>query len=66
MGTADPDAADHIYRRLSEIFHKDMPVTFLFPAVGSHVAHRRIQGLSSPWQGNPVEHMEDLWPKAED
>lgn len=61
MVTADPHVADNIYRRLSEIFRTDMPVTFLLPSVGIHFAHRRIQGLSSPWRADPVRHMEDLW-----
>jgi len=62
----DPDAADHIYRQLSEIFRTDLPFTFLFPAVGTHVVHRRIQGLSSPWRGDVVQFMEELWLEEED
>jgi len=61
MVTANPDAADHIYRRLSEIFRTDLPVTFLFPAVGTQVVHRRIRGMSSPWRGGVLSSMEDLW-----
>ena len=66
VATADPDSADNIYRRLSEIFRTDMPVTFLFPSVGTLFAHRRIQGLSSPWRANAVRHMEELWLEDED
>jgi len=61
MVTANPDAADHIYRQLSEIFRIDLPVTFLFPAVGTQVVHRRIRGMSSPWRGDVLNVMEDLW-----
>ena len=59
--TGDPDAEDHIYRRLSEIFREDVPITLLFPRVEYTFVHRRIRGLSSPWRGNPVAHMEYLW-----
>jgi ABC-type transport system substrate-binding protein len=59
--TSDPDAVDNIYQRLSEFFRKDMPVTFLYPAVGFYFVHRRIQGLSSPWRADPVGNMEELW-----
>ena len=59
--TGDPDAEDHIYRRLSEIFREDVPVTLLFPRIEYTFVHRRIRGLSSPWRAEPVAHMEYLW-----
>lgn len=64
--TADPDARDRIYRELTEIFRADVPVTFLVPAVGNDVAHRRIRGLSSPYRPDPIWYMEDLWLEDED
>ncbi len=63
--TSDPDAVDNIYQRLSEIFRKDMPVTFLYPSVGFYFVHRRIQGLSSPWRADAVGNMEHLWIEEE-
>jgi peptide/nickel transport system substrate-binding protein len=63
--TSDPDAVDNIYQRLSEIFRKDMPVTFLYPSVGFYFVHRRLQGLSSPWRADPVGNMEELWIEEE-
>lgn len=59
--TADPNEADNIYSQLSDIFLAELPVTFLFPAGGTCIVHRRVQGLSSPWRGVPVAHMEHLW-----
>lgn len=64
-GTADPDTLDHLYRKLTEIFQADGPATFLFPIVNFVVAHRRLEGLSSPWRADPVAHMADLWIKDE-
>ena len=59
--TADPDARDRIFRELTEIFRADLPVTTLFPSPKTTVAHRRIQGLSTPFRADPVWYMEDLW-----
>jgi len=59
--TLDPDARDAIYRELTAICRAEVPVTFLYPRVGTTVAHQRLQGLSSPWRTDPVQYMEDLW-----
>jgi ABC-type transport system substrate-binding protein len=59
--TVDPEAQDRIYQELMDIFRVDVPVTFLFPRVEYVFVHRRLQGLSSPWRADPVEHMGDLW-----
>ncbi len=52
---------DLIYGRLSSIFQKDLPATFLYPFVATFVAHRRVRGLTSPFRADPVMHMEELW-----
>ena len=49
-----------------EIFREDLPVTFLFQRVRTIFAHRRIKGLSSPWQADPLWYMEYLWLEDED
>ena len=59
--TADPDEADRIYRDLMPLLRADLPVTFLFPVVHTVVAHRRVRGLQSPFQADPVTRMEHLW-----
>lgn len=56
----DPDAQDTLYARINEIFRRDMPVTFLFPMVENHVAHRRIRGLRHGWP-QFLGHAEELW-----
>ena len=58
--TADPDARDRIFRELMEIFRAEFPVTTLFPHPRTAVAHRRIQGLSTPYRVDPVWYMEEL------
>ena len=48
-------------RRAHEIFVRDGPVTFLGPRVTVNIVHKRIRGLSSPWQADPIQHLEFLW-----
>ncbi len=64
--TVDPDSKDRIYQKLLEIFRADMPITFLFPRMRTTFAHRRLQGLSSPWRAGPTRYMEHLWLEDED
>jgi peptide/nickel transport system substrate-binding protein len=59
--TQSPQTQDTIYRALMEIFQTDLPVTFLHPIPSTHVAHRRLAGLSSPYRADPVWYMEELW-----
>lgn len=55
------DERDSIYRELWPIFQNEIPMTPLFPALWTFVAHRRIRGLSSPHRADPLWYMEDLW-----
>lgn len=57
----DPDERDRIYGELAEIFHADVPVTFLYPNVENWVVHRRIRGLESPYRAHPLWYLEELW-----
>lgn len=59
--TIDPDEKDRIYQEIMPIFAEDMPITLLLPEVQTHIVHRRIQGLNSPWEADPVWNMEYLW-----
>jgi hypothetical protein len=43
------------------LFQADLPVTFLYPMTWTHVVHRRVRGLSTPWRADPVWYMEHLW-----
>jgi peptide/nickel transport system substrate-binding protein len=56
-----PEEEDRYYSELMAIFQRDVPVTIMYPFVMFSVAHRRLQGLSSPWRTDPVVHMEELW-----
>jgi peptide/nickel transport system substrate-binding protein len=56
-----PGWADRLYRDLSPIFLKDVPLTLLYPSFRSTVAHRSIRGLSSPFRIDPVRFAEYLW-----
>jgi ABC-type transport system substrate-binding protein len=57
----DLDEQDRIYGELAEIFHADVPVTFLYPNVENWVVHRRIRGLKSPYRAHLVWHLPELW-----
>jgi hypothetical protein len=59
--TWNPNKVDRAYRDLWPIFQEDLPVTFLSPVVWIGVAHRCVQGLSSPWRTDPVRNIDDLW-----
>ncbi len=59
--TQNPGTLDGLYRELMEIFEEDHPVTFLHPVPSTHVVHRRVAGLSSPYRADPVWYMEYLW-----
>jgi len=57
----NPDERDSIYRELWPIFQAEIPMTPLYPAQWTYVAHRRIRGLSSPHRADPLWYMEELW-----
>ena len=59
--TAHPERLDEIYLEIAEILRRDQPVTFLHWMMFTTVAHRRLQGLSSPWRADPAMFMEELW-----
>ena len=59
--TADPDELDRIYRALTEVFRADLPVTCLCRLTSTAFAHRRVQGLSTPFHASPDTYMEELW-----
>jgi ABC-type transport system substrate-binding protein len=61
QAAADPEEIDRLYRRLTEIFRADMPVTRLIPWSRDWFVHRRIQGLSTPFRADPDTYMEELW-----
>ena len=63
--TADPEAQDRLYGRLTEIFRTDLPVTRLIPMSRDWFVHRRIRGLSTPFRADPDRYMEDLWVEDE-
>jgi len=59
--TNDLDEIDRIYLRLMPVFREDVPITFLFPQVSMFVADRRVRGLASPFEADPIMRMEHLW-----
>lgn len=59
--TADQDEIDAIYREIMPIIRADLPMTILFPQVQTYAVDRRLRGLESPYRGDPILFMEDLW-----
>ncbi len=63
--TADPTAQDRVYRNLRPQLQEDLPLTFLFPQLQTYVVPRRLRGLHSPYRGDPMQFMEELWVEEE-
>ena len=61
LATANPEEVDRLYRRLSEIYRADMPLTRLIPWSREWFVHRRVRGLSTPFRASPDTYMEELW-----
>ncbi len=61
FSAADPDEQDRRYRELTDIYRADPPVTRLIPRTRVHFAHRRVQGLTTPFYADPDRYMGDLW-----
>ena len=61
----NPEERDGIYRELWPIFQAELPMTPLYPARWTHVVHRRVQGLSSPFRTDPLWYAEELWLEEE-
>ncbi len=59
--TSDPAAIDSLYREMWPDFKADVPVTFLHPMVRMWASDRRLKGLSSPYRGEAVHYMGELW-----
>ena len=59
--TGNPRAKDTLFELLWPIFKEDVPLTILYPVTWTQVVRSRIRGLSSPFRGDPVWYMEDLW-----
>jgi hypothetical protein len=47
-------------RRFVGLFAVELPVTRLFPNINTTFAHRRVQGLSTPFRALPDAYIEDL------
>jgi ABC-type transport system substrate-binding protein len=60
-----PDTIDALYRELAGIIIDELPWTFLTLNVETYIAHRRVEGLSSPFRANPVWNAEHLSLEAE-
>jgi peptide/nickel transport system substrate-binding protein len=63
--TIDQDEKDKVYEKIMPIFYEDLPVTLLLPSVQTHIAHKRINGLITPYRPDPVWFMESLWIEEE-
>ena len=55
------DEIDAIHREIMPIIRADLPMTILFPQVQTYAVDRRLRGLESPYRGDPILFMEDLW-----
>lgn len=66
METIDPREQDRICKELRPIFQTELPITFLYPSIETYIVHRRIKGLNSFGNANPILHMHHLWIEEEE
>jgi peptide/nickel transport system substrate-binding protein len=59
--TADPQDQDRLYAQLTQIFRTEQPFARLLPFTRSWFVHRRLRGLSTPFQASPDTYLESLW-----
>lgn len=51
-----PIERDRLYREVASRLREELPFVVLYPTVWATVAHRRVQGLSSPYRADPVRY----------
>lgn len=64
--TMDANQLDGIYRELTSIIQRDMPITFLFSEVRSYAVPAWLRGLESPYRADPTRFSERLWIERQD
>jgi hypothetical protein len=58
---SNPTELSQIYRGLTGLFQRDVPATFLYPALATTLASKRIHGLDGcPYRGDITQCMGDL------
>jgi len=61
-----PEALDVIYQELAPIIREEQPVTFLVLGTEIYVAHKRVNGLGSPFRANPIRNAGHFWIEDDD
>ena len=64
--TMDPDQLDGIFRQLTSIIQRDIPVTFLYAEARSYAVPAWLRGLESPYRADPMQFSERLWIERQD
>jgi len=60
--TFDPEEKEMLQGAITRIVQTDLPLTVLFPYVGTTIASTRIRGLeNSPYREDPAWCMDQLW-----
>lgn len=60
--TFDPDEKARLQHEAMRVVQEDVPLTLLFPYVGTSIASTRIRGLEdSPYREDPAWCMDQLW-----
>jgi peptide/nickel transport system substrate-binding protein len=57
----DPEERRRLFREALPLFRERLPVTVLVPMVAASIAHRKVKGLRSPDQIDPVGRVQELW-----
>ncbi len=59
--TGNPEKIDELYKKMMPILQNELPLTFIFPQVLTHIAHKRIKGMNNHYNSDPVWFLEFLW-----
>lgn len=59
--TGDIHKIDSLYKETSLVFQQDFPVTFILPAIETHIVPQNLKGLKNGYKADPVWFLESLW-----
>ncbi len=59
--TGDMLKIDSLYKETYSVFQQDFPVTFILPAIETHIVTKNIKGLKNIYKADPVWFLESLW-----
>ena len=59
--TGNPEEIEELYKKMMPILQNEIPITFIFPQIITHIANKRIKGMNNHYNSDPVWFLEFLW-----